>query len=418
MKIRVLFRLFSVLYQRNLVKNMFMVTFMLITNLVLGFFIVFLQSESLIIPSLSTSYFEHLSVDIQAYERISSNNDLIAIKKYKRPDIDYLHNLMEHSGRFKIRPDYKEILAGSSLKLYYKELPNPLFVVVDHIKSGFGINNTYLELLKNEIAIEETDFLLSLNLSFNIKYEEEDISFVIKDDLPIDFIFKEPKYFATPKLYVPQEYIDKTIGALAVKEGLTLNNYLLNLKDDNSLTNYKFCVHFISISQKESVSLLLKSGNTQDQGVELTSDAINKVNSFKALYDYVNILVMVFFIFIIIASFIMHIIVAHTSLLALQKQLALLQIIGGSKSDLLVLFLALSFFNFMLGLLSFFILPIIMPLVSYVLYLYLNVTITIFINVKTIISLIVVTLFILMTLIIGLFLFNTRRPLLYLLIDA
>lgn len=418
MKTKVLFRLFKVLYQRNLVKNMLMVSFMLITNLVLGFFIVFLQSESLIIPSLSTSYFEHLSVDVQSYERISSNNELIAIKKYKRPDINYLHNLMEHSGRFKIRPDYKEILSLSTLKLYEKELPRPLFIVVDNIKSGFGINNTYLDLIKNDITIEDNEFLLSLNLTFNITYEEEDITFVIEDELPIDFIFKEPKYFASPKIFIPQEYIDKTIGALPVKEGLSINNYLLNLSEDHALTNYKYRLHFDSVTQKEHVSSLLNAGNTKEQGVELSSDANNKVNSFKALYDYLNILVMVFFIFIIIASLIMHIIVAHTSLLALQKQLALLQIIGGSKSDLLLLFLALNLFNFMIGLLSLFILPLMMPVVSYFLYIYLNVAITIYINVKTIILLILINLVILITLIISLFLFNTRRPLLYLLIDA
>ena len=399
-------------------KNALMVSFMFVTHFVLGFFLTFLQSEALIIPSLSASYFEHLSVDVQGYETISTNNNLISVKKYERPDITYLQNVMEYSGRFKIRPEYSKLLAGSILKIHDKVIPSPQYIVVDHIKNGFGINDVYLAMLKEEIEFESEFFFIDFSLNHKFTIDEEEFEININDTLPIDLIFHEPKYFASPKLYLSQEYVDQKLGSYELIEGQTLNNYLLNIDNDHAATNYRFRLHFVDNEQKMIVEKLLKSATSKDRGIELTSDEINKVNSFRALYDYLNILVTIFFIFIIIVSLVMHGIVAHTSLLALQKQLALLQILGGTKGDLLSLFLGLNFFNFCLGLSSNFILPLILPLLSSVIFTYLNVSLIIILNWRIIFYMILISLLIVMILLITLFLLNTRRPLLYLLIDA
>lgn len=418
MKIRAFYNLVKVLYKRNFTKNTMIIIFMLVINLVFGFYAIFKTSEAYLLKTLSQSYYEHLSVDVSFYESTNTSNALINVKKYKRPSIDHLYAFTDYTERLIVRPDFTKILANATLSCFDKSLPLPQFVVVNSSVASFGINRTFLDIINENINNSSESLALHFALQFTITENDELIQVEYNDTLPIDFIFEEPAYFSAPKLYIPQEYIDQHIGSLFLFEGVTLNNYLFNIHSEHELSNYKFRVHFQDVAQKEKFMTIVSSSNTREEGIEVSSDEIFKVASFNALFSYLNILAQVFLVFIIIGSLVMHGIVAHTSLLALQKQMALLNIIGAQKIDLLILFLLLSFINFIIGLASLFLLPSFLPIFSYVFLVFLKINLKVVIDYSMLLLMVLSSGLILLLLLISLFLINMRRPLLYLLIDA
>lgn len=416
MRLLTLSKLVLAFYNRNIAKNIMMVAFMLFTNLIFGLFSIFIESEKVVIPTLSASYLEHLSVDVSLYESISTNNDLINVKRYKRPSISYLESFSSQS-EFIIRPDFSKVFRYTKVSIHDKELPLPEFVVINNIPHDIGINESFLEVIKESVSVDEKSLLLDFNLLLP-QMKEDSLNIEYNTTLKIDFIYQEPAYFSVPKIYISQDFVDQNIGSLKIYEELMLSNYLFNLHSEHEMTNYRFRLHFNNYEERMKFIKIVEDINTNQNGVELTSDEIIKVKSFSSLYDYLNILVTVFLGFIIIGGLVMNGIISYTALMSLQKQMALLNILGATKVDLLLLFILINLCNFIVGLMSFLLLPYLLPVVSTVFYKFLHIRVAISMNLLTISTIIFLNIIVFMILLILLFLINNRRPLLYLLLDA
>ncbi|MDY0214868.1 MAG: hypothetical protein RBS24_05050 [Bacilli bacterium] len=416
MRLLTLSKLVLAFYNRNIAKNIMMVAFMLFTNLIFGLFSIFIESEKVVIPTLSASYLEHLSVDVSLYESISTNNDLINVKRYKRPSISYLESFSSQS-EFIIRPDFSKVFRYTKVSIHDKELPLPEFVVINNIPHDIGINESFLEVIKESVSVDEKSLLLDFNLLLP-QMKEDSLNIEYNTTLKIDFIYQEPAYFSVPKIYISQDFVDQNIGSLKIYEELMLSNYLFNLHSEHEMTNYRFRLHFNNYEERMKFIKIVEDINTNQNGVELTSDEIIKVKSFSSLYDYLNILVTVFLGFIIIGGLVMNGIISYTALMSLQKQMALLNILGATKVDLLFLFILINLCNFIMGLMSFLLLPYLLPVVSTVFYKFLHIRVAISMNLLTISTIIFLNIIVFMILLILLFLINNRRPLLYLLLDA
>lgn len=416
MRLLTLSKLVLAFYNRNIAKNIMMVAFMLFTNLIFGLFSIFIESEKVVIPTLSASYLEHLSVDVSLYESISTNNDLINVKRYKRPSISYLESFSSQS-EFIIRPDFSKVFRYTKVSIHDKELPLPEFVVINNIPHDIGINESFLEVIKESVSVDEKSLLLDFNLLLP-QMKEDSLNIEYNTTLKIDFIYQEPAYFSVPKIYISQDFVDQNIGSLEIYEELMLSNYLFNLHSEHEMSNYRFRLHFNNYEERMKFIKIVEDINTNQNGVELTSDEIIKVKSFSSLYDYLNILVTVFLGFIIIGGLVMNGIISYTALMSLQKQMALLNILGATKVDLLFLFILINLCNFIMGLMSFLLLPYLLPVVSTVFYKFLHIRVAISMNLLTISTIIFLNIIVFMILLILLFLINNRRPLLYLLLDA
>lgn len=416
MRLLTLSKLVLAFYNRNIAKNIMMVAFMLFTNLIFGLFSIFIESEKVVIPTLSASYLEHLSVDVSLYESISTNNDLINVKRYKRPSISYLESFSSQS-EFIIRPDFSKVFRYTKVSIHDKELPLPEFVVINNIPHDIGINESFLEVIKESVSVDEKSLLLDFNLLLP-QMKEDSLNIEYNTTLKIDFIYQEPAYFSVPKIYISQDFVDQNIGSLEIYEELMLSNYLFNLHSEHEMTNYRFRLHFNNYEERMKFIKIVEDINTNQNGVELTSDEIIKVKSFSSIYDYLNILVTVFLGFIIIGGLVMNGIISYTALMSLQKQMALLNILGATKVDLLFLFILINLCNFIMGLMSFLLLPYLLPVVSTVFYKFLHIRVAISMNLLTISTIIFLNIIVFMILLILLFLINNRRPLLYLLLDA
>lgn len=416
MRLLTLSKLVLAFYNRNIAKNIMMVAFMLFTNLIFGLFSIFIESEKVVIPTLSASYLEHLSVDVSLYESISTNNDLINVKRYKRPSISYLESFSSQS-EFIIRPDFSKVFRYTKVSIHDKELPLPEFVVINNIPHDIGINESFLEVIKESVSVDEKSLLLDFNLLLP-QMKEDSLNIEYNTTLKIDFIYQEPAYFSVPKIYISQDFVDQNIGSLEIYEELMLSNYLFNLHSEHEMSNYRFRLHFNNYEERMKFIKIVEDINTNQNGVELTSDEIIKVKSFSSIYDYLNILVTVFLGFIIIGGLVMNGIISYTALMSLQKQMALLNILGATKVDLLFLFILINLCNFIMGLMSFLLLPYLLPVVSTVFYKFLHIRVAISMNLLTISTIIFLNIIVFMILLILLFLINNRRPLLYLLLDA
>lgn len=419
MKIFSVFRLLSTFYRRNAVKNTMMVVFMFITNIVLGGFVIFFNAGQNIIDVLEENYFEYLSVDVSLYQSLLTNNELINVKTYKRPSLDYIHAMMEKTGRFSVRPDYSHFFQNASLRLYEKELSVPLITTYDHVNYGFGINKTYLQNISSEVSLNSLEQLsLSLKIEMNINVDDQIVPIIIEEEVAISFVIEEPTYFANAKLYVPQHFIDQTLGQIFVRPGETLNNHLLNVNPESVLANFRLRCHFESKKQRQLFLKLAEDFSDKENGLEVSSDPQQKSASFVALYDYLEILSIILLVFVLVGSAVIYCVVAHTSLLSNMQQMALISVLGAGKMDLYVYYLILLMFNFLLGLTSFIFLPYALPLVNH-LFLNLMKVNAVFQIDYSLVTLIASGNFLfLFALISAIFYINMKRPLLNLLLDA
>lgn len=371
-----------------------------------------------IITVFEQSYFEHLSVDISLYQSVETNNDLINVKSYARPSLSYVQTFMTHTGEFSVRPDYSFFWQSSEVTIYDKKLALPQIITYSEPRQGIGINDAYLKVLEENTSVNKDDINLKLKINTSFTVNEVVIAVNLSESLNVDFIFNEPNYFQTPKLYLPQGVVDKTLGSLMISPGVTLNNFLLNINASNELLSQKLRCHFQSNEQLQSFIKISEDVKGVDHGIEISGDHISKAASFKALYEYLNILIIMLFVFVVIASLVIYFVVAYTSLMSILPQAALLKLLGAKKSDIFFIFLYLSTFNFILGLGGVILIPRVLPLISGLIHqiLVLNLSFTLNYN---LVSLIVtgnyLLLFATITII---FLVNMRRPLLYLLIDG
>lgn len=417
MKIITLSKVLSTLYKRNIKKNTLMVIFMIFTNISLMLFLLFFSSNEALLTTLSSSYLEHLSVDVSLYESQPTNNSLINVKTYKRPTIDYLNSIMRVTDNFKIRPDYSPLLADKTLFIFDKEIPNILITILGENSEEVGINRAlYKELLK-AASFSNEEIIIRFSLATTLFIDEEETKINYEHDFRITYIYDEPTYFSSPKLYIPQNMIDATLGSIFIKSGVTLNNYLLNLNAEHELTNYRYKCHFKSVAQKEKFMSIVHDVSTKEQGIEVSGDYISKVESFTALYSYLSILIKLFLAFVIIGSVVIYVVIAHTSLLAILRQMALFAILGAKSKDLYYIYLFLISINFLLSIVSFVLLPYFLPLLSRLLYKLLGVCVALTLNYKLLIFMISVNFITLLVILTVIFLINMRKPLLYLLID-
>lgn len=411
-------RVLSIFYRRNFSKNVILVLFTLLTNLTLSLFLIFNESSAAILPRLNESYFEELSVDLSKYGSAPTNNELINVKTYERPSLVFINSLMERTGPFMIRPDYTFLFQKSKLHLFAKELSNPLFVT--HMVQGYGIgiNRAYYEFLRKEVALHSENFKVALTINTKLMIESKEVEFSFSDELEISFIYDEPTVFTSPKLYLPETYLDTSLGRTFLFEDVSLTNYLLNLNPTDELANRKFRCHLRDRLQLEKLKKIINELSSTEDGYEISADYLAKVASFTALYEYLKILMTLLLWFVIIATLIISVVIAHTSLMASLRQMALLVMIGAKKSDLYVLYFLLLSFNFLLGLVSLTLLPSIIPFLNTLLFSFLHFEITLTISIYSLISTFSFLYLFLLLIISLIFVFNLRRPLLYLLIDA
>ncbi len=391
---------------------------MVMTNFITMTFVLFAATSNNVLSAINEQYFEHLSVDVSRYSTAATNNELINVKNYERPSLSYMHALMEETDRFTIRPDYTMFFKETKLLLFDKVLPNPLFITYGHTNEGVGINRTFYNEIKKEVALFEDNFTLTFVLDMTVLVNNEVKTIQYEERITPLFIYDEPTYFSTSKLYLPQAFIDRTIGSIFINDGQTLNNYLLNINNDHELANLRLRCHFNNKAQLALFTKIVADSSDNDNGVEISADHLQKVASFHALYDYLYILGVILFIFIIVGSVVIYIVIAHTALLANLKQMALLSVLGAKRSDLYVLYVSLLTFNFVLGLSGVLIVkPFLKGLQNMLLH-FLHLRLQIDITLQPFLLIIFGNYLFLISIITIIFLFNMRRPLLYLLIDA
>lgn len=86
--------------------------------------------------------------------------------------------------------------------------------------------------------------------------------------------------------------------------------------------------------------------SNNESGIEVSGDHINKIESFNALYDYLSILMKLFLAFVIIGSVVIYVVIAHTALLTILRQMALFAVLGASKKQIYEIYLFLIIINF------------------------------------------------------------------------
>lgn len=418
MKIIKYFKLLGVFYRRNLSKNRLMVLFMAITNLILVIFLLFFASKDEIVYKLEKSYLEHLSLDVSNYSSVSTNNSLINVKTYKRPDLEFLSSIMENTGQFKIRPDYSLLFQSATFSAFEKELEPPQVIIHNIQTYNVGINQKYADEIFKAINVSSDQLFLKVEINYSLKIFEEEISITFVDEMKVDYVYHEPTYLSSSKIYISQEYIDAKLGNYIVQEGVNLNNMLLNLAPDHPMTNYRFKLHVNDEFQKHTLLKIINDISDQNAGFEVSSDQIYKVESFRALYSYLEILINVFLVFVIVGSIVIYVVIAHTSLLSTLRQMALLSIIGATKEDLYFLYLILISINFICALGSIFIFPTMLPSLNRLLYFIMHIEINLKIYFGTLLLVIISNYLLLITLVTIIYIVNIRRPLLYLLLDA
>ena len=162
---------------------------------------------------------------------------------------------------------------------------------------------------------------------------------------------------------------------------------------------------------------IVKQVSNDERGIEVSGDHINKIDSFNALYDYLSILMKLFLVFVIIGSIVIYVVIAHTALLTILRQMALFAVLGASKRHLYEIYLFLIIINFLLSAVSFLLLPSLLPVISFILHKLLGVYVVLKLNYTMLVVMLSANLLLLIILITIIFLINMRRPLLYLLID-
>lgn len=410
------FKLQKTLYFRNIKKNRLMVIFMLITNFLMGSFVLFLDADKEVIPRLDQSYLEHLSVGISSYETLHTNNDLINVRMHQRPSMAILNSIMSHVGYFEIRPDYGLIFEQAEIMMFEKNLTMPSIAIHDIKTDEIGINRSfYNEILDHVQPFDE--LVINLKIALFISINEVDRYIHINEPLKISYIHDEAPFFMGPKLYLPQSMIDEKIGGYKLSHDVTINDYLLNLPNDHPYSGYQFLCHLESSVQKQRLISLIEDISNDKNGYVLTGDTVNKLQSIKAMFSYINLLVSIFLVLIVIGCTVVYVTIIHTSLLSSMRQMALLSIWGAKKGQLFAIFISLVIFNYLLGLSVFFIFPSLITMLNYLLSNFLR--IPLFFSFKLSRILILVTSqFMILTFFYSLVFFvNNHKPLLYLLLD-
>jgi len=124
-----------------------------------------------------------------------------------------------------------------------------------------------------------------------------------------------------------------------------------------------------------------------------------------------------FLAFVIIGSVVIYVVIAHTALLTILRQMALFAVLGASKKQIYEIYLFLIIINFLLSSVSFLLLPSLLPVVSFILHKLMGVYVVLELNYTMLVLMLSADLLTLLILITIIFLINMRRPLLYLLID-
>lgn len=412
------FKILNIFYKRNLSKNILLVFFLNITNLFLVLFVLVFTEGPMIVTVFSESYFEHLSVDISLYQSVETNNDLINVKSYARPSLSYIQTYMAHTGQFSIRPDYSYFWQNSEVSIFGEVLDLPQIITYAEPRQGIGINEAYLKVLADNTNVNKDDITLKLDINSSFTVNEKVLEVKVSEELDVNFIYSEPNYFSTPKLYLPQGVVDKILGSVMINPGLTLNNFLLNVNASNELLSQKLRCHFKDRDQLEKFTKITEDIKGENHGLEISGDHIGKVESFKALYEYLNILIIMLLVFVVIASLVIYFVVAYTSLMSILPQAALLKLLGAKKGEIYFIFLSIITFNFLLGLGGVMLIPRILPLISALIHKILVLNLTFGLNFKLILTIVSGNYILLLLTITIIFLVNMRRPLLYLLLDA
>lgn len=404
-----------ILFRKNHGKNVLLIVFLFISNLVTGTFLNLINMKEDISNSMERGYLEHLSLNVSTFTTSSTNNNLVNVKSYKRPSLDYLSSLTDFIGDFVIRPDYTPVFNGSSFSIFGEDIQIDTFIVHNLATHDIGINRAFFSKLQDVFNLE-TEIIINMNINLELLINQDISIFTYQTDMKVGYIYDEPSYLTRPKIFLSQAYIDNNIGNILINNEISLTNYLLSLPPDNPLTNYRLTCHFANYGQLVSFKQMMRDMQ-EDSNIELSSDVLLKVESFTAIYLYISLLAKVFLVFIIIANLVVYFVIVHTSLLANMRQMTLLAILGAEKHFLYCLNLSILGFNLIISGFSFFIIPTINMFINSLISFFFNFSLVGPSNSNCTFGLICLEAVLILIIFNIIYSVQMRKPLLYLLLD-
>lgn len=364
MRFKLKLKIIKTLYIRNFGKNILISMLLITTNLIVILFLTFYTSGQSFLVKIPQSYYEYLSVDIEQNTQLPSNNELVNIKQTKRPAALLLNSMMTHTGPFVVKPTYSHFLENSTFSLYGKVIQSPHIIICNNESNLVAINQTYFEMLQNEVQIENQSFDLAFKVLTSLIVNEQELLFEINEMLSVQIIVSEINYFAIPKLYLSQAYVDNVFGNTLLDDESTFEEYLLSLHDDHPLTNHRYRLHFPNEKTYFKFKKVINEISNEQTRLELIGDYIIKTATFTALFNYLNIIIVLFLIITLIGFLTITIIVGHTSINAITKQFALLKIFNARDSFLHRINFFIGVINYSWSLTVFLLTPIIIKLIN------------------------------------------------------
>lgn len=394
-------------------RNFVMVILFLLTNIIAAMSFAFLFASQNLEVKMRQSYYEHLSVSVTSYVQTETNHKLINVKQYRRPEYNNLLSIMDYSGEFSVKPDYSYFFRYLSLSLFAKEIETPTFVLVADYSNSIYINRHFEEQIKKDFSLDQS--LIGIDFSFNYIFDE---GIEINDEftLFISKVIDEPNYFASNKIYLPQNIVDEIIGNYFVNDS-KMANYIFNLPNDHHYTNFQYVLHFPNEQTYLKFINIITDSKTNEHGLELVADHLTKVLAISSLFDYLEIIIVIFLVITIIGVMTILIMIVSSLFIVTTRQSALLLFLGATKGDAISIFLSLVFKNYLLSSVYLLFFPKLMVVINN--YIFEQFRIGNFFNLT-------VNNFVLMYFLIALFIFIStlflmsvkfKRPLFYLLLD-
>lgn len=349
MKVNIYFSLLKSFYYRMKGQNTITVIVFVISVLTVNAALSFYFTTLNIKEHVTKSFYEYKSINISEVRKVASNNDLITLNQYRRPQISTLVNIKTRIGNFEIKPDYRALLNEGTLRLFNQEVVRPEFVV--HHAQEIGINETFYNLLLQSFKINGKDLTFNYSLNSSIIFNEESFNISVSLPLNIQFIYEEINYFNIPKLFIPQQLVDTFLGEYSLDSNLTVADFIYLLPNDHQLTNRQFRLHFDDeVVYKTFIKNVLNINH--EVSYEFSGDNYEKAELFDALFTYLRLLVIIFLVLVMAGVFLITVMLTNAFVEKNKSQIALFELFNVNSPMPNVLFNVIYFFNYSLSFMS------------------------------------------------------------------
>lgn len=346
MKTRTLINLITSFYWRMKAQNVVSVVLFIIAITTLNIALTFYLTTNNAANVLTKTYFEYKSIDVSQVQKVLSNNDLITMNQYKRPDYQTLANIRNKIGDYSIKPDYTMFFMNSTFTMFEEEIAMPQ-IVVHNNSNQIGINETFYRELAERFALTDETHHLNWVLNAPLYINEEiqyNITFV--HSLTISFVFAEINYFSFPKIYIPQQIIDEVLGRYLLTENVTVASLLYNLPNDHTLTNRKYRLHFTNEQTYKTFLRISESYSAENSTYEISGDYYEKGMLFESLFVYLRLLVLIFLILVLIGVTLILFVVINSFIDKNKTQIALFELFHEKCTIASTTFSLINFVNF------------------------------------------------------------------------